>query len=115
FFEGFEFASSLNGHGRDALRGLPGQENIEKDARVWMLINAYRERAHLLSTTNPIRHRRDRHPHLDLEDFGLTNEDIILKFDSAKLFGFEDGTLGDIINHLQDLYCRSIGVEFMHI
>jgi 2-oxoglutarate dehydrogenase E1 component len=115
FFEGFELASSLNGKTKEALVSAIPAQNVEKEVLVWKLINGYRERAHLLSTTNPIKPRRDRHPHLDLEDFGLTKEDLTLKFDSAKVLGFEDATLEDIILHLQKLYCRDIGVEFMHI
>jgi 2-oxoglutarate dehydrogenase E1 component len=117
FFEGFELASTLNGKTKQALSTVSGstEQKVEKEAIVWKLINAYRERAHLLSTTNPLKPRRDRHPHLDLEDFGLTSEDLPSKFDGARLLGLEGGTLEDIINHLQKLYCRNIGVEFMHI
>jgi 2-oxoglutarate dehydrogenase E1 component len=115
FFEGFQLASRLNGQAQAAIKGATAADKVEKEALVWKLINGYRERAHLLSTTNPIKHRRDRHPHLDLEDFGLSEADLPVKFDGARLLGLENGTLDDIIKHLQNLYCRNIGVEFMHI
>jgi 2-oxoglutarate dehydrogenase E1 component len=115
FFEGFEFASNLNGHTREAIRSATAPEGVENEARVWKLINAYRERAHLLSTTNPIKPRRNRHPHLDLADFDLTESDLNTKFDGARLLGMEESTLAEIIDHLQKLYCRNIGIEFMHI
>jgi len=116
FFEGFEFATNLNGNAaKFAATGADTNANVDKEALVWKLIYAYRERAHLLSDTNPIRPRRNRHPHLDLSDFGLTEADLSLKFDAAKLVGLQEGTLQDIINHLHDLYCRTIGMELMHI
>src|ERR1017187_7205851 len=104
FFEGYELAASLNGHAPELLAGTKAPAaDFEKEAIVWKLIYAYRERAHLLSDTNPIRPRRNRHPHLDLSDFGLTEADLPVKFNAAKLVGLEEGTLQDIINHLRQL------------
>jgi len=115
FFDGFEFAVNLNGHASKFSSGETKSADLDKEALVWKLIYAYRERAHLLSDTNPIRQRKNRHPHLDLSDFGLTEADLPIKFNAARLVGLEEGTLQDIINHLQELYCRKIGVELMHI
>lgn len=110
FFEGFELAlTSQNGHAK-----IGGQE-LEKENAVSELIRAYRERGHLLSTTNPIRPRRDRHPSLKIEDFGLTAEDMDRGYDAGALLGMPGATLAQIIDKLQNMYCRNLGVEYMHI
>ena len=58
FFEGFEFAQKGNGHAVDD-KGVQtlGHLDAVKEFGVMSLINAFRNRGHLLSTTNPIRPR----------------------------------------------------------
>lgn len=112
FFKGFEFAAQ-NGNGEVA------HEDVNfstKEFQVLSIIKAYRNRGHLLSTTNPIRQRRDRRPNLNIEDFGLEQSDM----DQTFLSGVETGlkrsaTLREIIDHLHNVYCRNIGFEYHHI
>ena len=111
FFDGFDMA--LNRYGNDVPQN--GNSSFENESKVLKLINAYRERAHLISTTNPIRKRKDRHPHIDLNDFGLTDADLSSKFQAGKEIGLEGATLQDIIAQLQNIYAGDIGVEFMHM
>ena len=74
FFEGFEFGG-MNGHTKPAaVAGV--SSNVERDLSVVSMIIGYRNRGHLLSTTNPIRKRKDRHPHLALEDYQLSAADL---------------------------------------
>ena len=112
FFEGFDLAVSRNGH---AVKST-GTSDYDKESRVLKLITAYRERAHLLSTTNPIRKRKDRHPKLNIEDFGLGEDDLKATFHASKELGAAAGlTLEEIISRLNNIYCKDIGVEYMHI
>lgn len=116
FFKGFEFALSANGHsGNGAALTAPKGELLKKELQVHSLIIGYRNRGHLLSTTNPLRPRRDRKPKLDLEDFGLSEADLETRFVAGNEIGLQDATLRQIIQRLQEIYCRNIGFEFHHI
>ncbi len=119
FFKGFDFAQSNgNGHAQPAAVEGSGTslENAQKEFDVLALVRAYRNRGHLLSTTNPIRQRRDRKPNLNLEDFGLSDADRPLYFQAAVEAGLPGkATLQEIIDHLQRVYCSNIGFEYQHI
>ena len=79
------------------------------------LIHGFRTRGHLLANTNPIRKRKDRAPHLDLDDYDLTEVDMDTVFAAGKEIGFENGTLRQILERLYILYTGNIGVEYAHI
>jgi 2-oxoglutarate dehydrogenase E1 component len=111
FFKGFEFAESS----KIETKGV-GQSLSTKEFQVIALINAYRSRGHLLSTTNPIRQRRDRNPKLHIEDFNLTESDLSSSFSAAAECGLPAHTsLNGIIAHLNRIYCGNIGFEYQHI
>lgn len=119
FFQGFDFANtSYNGHSlteapETAAAQIP--ENLQKEFKVINLIDAYRTRGHLFTKTNPVRERRQHTPTLDLENFGLSEKDLDLTFDSGKMLGIGSVNLRTIIQHLEKIYCDSIGVEYMYI
>ncbi len=76
FFKGVEFAQAQAP--ASAVSSPSAGVNFIKEFKVFRLIDAYRTRGHLISTTNPIRERKNRYPHLDLEDFSLTNADQLV-------------------------------------
>jgi 2-oxoglutarate dehydrogenase E1 component len=106
FFEGFDFAVSSTSNGTSI---------SPKELQVFYLIEEYRRKGHLLSTTNPIRPRIDRKPNLDLSFFGLNNEDLKKSFIAGKTLGLQNPTLENIVAHLQKVYCGSIGVEYHYM
>jgi 2-oxoglutarate dehydrogenase E1 component len=110
FFKGFEFARANYEEGN---REIP--EQVKKEFSVITLINAYRERGHYFTKTNPVRERRQYHPTLDIENFGLTNLDLESEFEAGIEVGLGKAKLKNIIELLKQTYCQSIGVEFMHI
>ncbi len=111
FFRGFDFAHSTNGaNGAAAATAVS-----PKEFQVLSLIKAFRNRGHLLSTTNPIRKRRDRRPNLHLEDFGLSEADLDTTFIAGREAGLGEATLRQIINHMNKVYCGNIGFEYHHI
>lgn len=112
FFKGFEF-SRLNENG--SAEGSADQSSIAREIQVLSLIKAYRNRAHLLSTTNPIRQRRDRLPNLNLGDFNLGDADMDTVFQAGEELGLKQATLRQILDHLHQIYCGSIGYEYHHI
>ncbi|WP_287421278.1 thiamine pyrophosphate-dependent enzyme [Candidatus Brachybacter algidus] len=68
-----------------------------------------------MSTTNPIRNRKNRAPHLDLNDYDLSESDMGQSFMAGNAIGLNNATLAEIINHLKSIYCGHIGFEFAHI
>jgi 2-oxoglutarate dehydrogenase E1 component len=112
FFEGYEL-------GRDP-GGPPGStadaESVRAQAAVIRLVNAYREYGHYLADLDPLRLSPplQTHEFLELAAFDLTDADLDRTFYSPT----EGGgylTLRELISQLRDTYCKTIGVEFMHI
>ncbi|WP_029362848.1 multifunctional oxoglutarate decarboxylase/oxoglutarate dehydrogenase thiamine pyrophosphate-binding subunit/dihydrolipoyllysine-residue succinyltransferase subunit [Brachybacterium squillarum] len=87
----------------------------ERLARVMDLIHSYRVRGHLMADTDPLQYRVRHHPDLDVESYGLTLWDLDRSFPTRGLGGQDEMTLRDILGVLRDSYCRSIGIEYMHI
>ncbi|MBK6330797.1 MAG: 2-oxoglutarate dehydrogenase E1 component [Bacteroidetes bacterium] len=125
FFEGVDFACN-NGfaspskpqHSIDT-NGTSNMQtsgaDMQKEFGVYQLIRAYRKRGHLISTTNPIRKRIDRHAHLELVHFGLSDNDLNTVFAAGRFCGLAATTLGDILAHLQKIYTSTVGVEYTYI
>ena len=123
FFQGFDFAQA--GYGSEEFAAQVVQvasgdlgeisEKMQKEFNVLKLIEGYRTRGHLFTKTNPVRDRRVHGPSLALENFGLSQADLNTVFDAAKIVNMKPSTLADIIKHLDNVYCQSIGVEFMYI
>ena len=117
FFLGFDFAQRV--YGEDALEG--GTQGAAsgamgpKEFRVINLIHAYRPRGHLFTKTNPVRARRDYRPDLSIAHFGLEEADLDTVFEAGSEVGIGPATLRDIIAHLEETYCHSIGIEYMYI
>lgn len=109
FFEGFDFAQT------DFENGGQIPENFQKEFKVINLINGYRNRGHLFTKTNPVRERRKHSPTLDLENFGLEEADLDLVFQAGNEIGMGAATLREIIHHLIETYCQSIGIEYVYM
>ncbi|HET9955186.1 MAG TPA: 2-oxoglutarate dehydrogenase E1 component [Polyangiaceae bacterium] len=83
--------------------------------RLDALIRAYRVRGHMIAKIDPLGLPRPSQPELDPEFYDLYADDLERKFSSRTIFGAETLTLREILNRLRNTYCRSIGVQFMHI
>lgn len=113
FFRGVEFGlANPEAAGDTGAAVQPGA--LTKEFKVYRLIQSYRSRGHLVSTTNPIRERVNRFPRLDIEDHGLTAADLEQPFAIGETLGLKNAKLKDIIAKLKSLYCGNIGVEYMH-
>lgn len=115
FFQGFDFSQNQNGQVSKQLNGVGSTQSHDKEFGVMSIIHGFRDRGHLLSTTNPIMTRRDRKPHLDLADYGLTQADLSQGFQAGGEIGLPNGSLDEIIKHLQSIYTGNIGFEYSHI
>ncbi|HXF57341.1 MAG TPA: multifunctional oxoglutarate decarboxylase/oxoglutarate dehydrogenase thiamine pyrophosphate-binding subunit/dihydrolipoyllysine-residue succinyltransferase subunit, partial [Actinomycetota bacterium] len=89
----------------------------EKQAAVIRLVNMYRVRGHLIADLNPLGPDRVlTHPELDPAFHGLTVWDLDREFHVDDLPGDRPRrTLREILDLLRDSYCRTVGVEYMHI
>ncbi|MFD1294857.1 2-oxoglutarate dehydrogenase E1 component [Lutibacter holmesii] len=117
FFQGYDFANekySLTDEEEETAT-IQVPESVTKEFKVIDLINGYRTRGHLFTKTNPVRTRRQYSPTLDIENFGLSENDLDTVFDAGGLIGCGKNTLKVIIEHLKTVYCDSIGVEYMYI
>ncbi len=110
FFEGFELARETGespGTG-DLPTASPKAANVER------LLYRYRDIGHLLACLDPLTVCPTSHPLLELSQFDLDPADLDLKF-QTRFKGLGNSTLGELVAALKETYCRSIGVEYMHL
>ncbi len=90
-------------------------DEVGKPARVIELIHAYRVRGHLMADTNPLEFEMRKHPDLDIVNHGLTLWDLDREFATGGFGGVPVMKLRDVLGVLRDSYCRTVGIEYMHI
>ncbi|GAA1002580.1 alpha-ketoglutarate decarboxylase [Streptomyces sp. F-3] len=90
-------------------------DDVTKAARVFELIHAYRVRGHVMADTDPLEYKQRKHPDLDITEHGLTLWDLERDFAVGGFAGKTMMKLRDILGVLRDSYCRTVGIEFMHI
>jgi 2-oxoglutarate dehydrogenase E1 component len=88
---------------------------IAKAARVIEVIESYRRNGHLMADTDPLEFKIRNHPDLDILEHGLTLWDLDRKFPVGGFAGEQMMPLRDILGVLRNSYCRTVGVEYMHI
>jgi 2-oxoglutarate dehydrogenase E1 component len=107
FFEGFELGMTQK------------PESAAKVARqqigVVRIIDGYRRLGHALAQLDPLSDPPPSHPLLELSNYGLNEGDLDRSFDTSYFFGLPRATLRQLLRALRDTYCRTIGVEYMHI
>ncbi|MBV8691648.1 MAG: multifunctional oxoglutarate decarboxylase/oxoglutarate dehydrogenase thiamine pyrophosphate-binding subunit/dihydrolipoyllysine-residue succinyltransferase subunit [Actinobacteria bacterium] len=90
--------------------------NLQKQIHVQTLINMYRVRGHLIADLDPLAVKEPHtHAELDPATYGLTLWDLDREYLTDGLGGRDVMRLGDILGILRDAYCRTVGVEYMHI
>ena len=117
FFQGYDFGSENYGSEGETVESVSTQipEQVQKEFQVVRLIDGYRMRGHLFTKTNPVRDRRTYSPTLEIENFGLSANDLDTVFTAGEILGIGTKTLREIIVHLNKTYCSSIGVEYMYL
>ena len=88
---------------------------IDKNARVIELIDAYRTNGHLMADTDPLEFKVRTHPDLDIIQHGLTLWDLDRVFPVGGFAGEATMSLRDILGVLRSSYCRTVGIEYKHI
>ncbi len=110
FFKGFEFCDSGG-----KKEGACSEETLLAQSRADALIYRYRDMGHLLSCLDPLTACPTDHPLLNISAFDLSQSDWETEFYRPALLGEGKAPLKEIVKALKETYCRSVGVEFMHI
>jgi 2-oxoglutarate dehydrogenase E1 component len=107
FFQGFDLASCP----RDCVSG----DRAQDQSHLASLIYNYRDQGHRLARVNPLIDTPAQHPALALEAFGFDDADLDRVFDTGHAHLPQRASLREILSFLQETYCGSIGVEYLHI
>jgi len=83
--------------------------------RVIQLVRNYRVRGHNIAALDPLGLPRPMPPELELSFYGFTEEEMDCVIQGEPLQCEGPLTVRQILRRLQDTYCRSIGVQYMHI
>ena len=86
-----------------------------KNTRIQEYINAFRVRGHLIADTDPLEYVQRWHPDLDIRSYGLSLWDLDRTFKTGGFGGRVKAKFRNMLGILRDSYCRTIGVEYMHI
>ncbi|MHA7285080.1 multifunctional oxoglutarate decarboxylase/oxoglutarate dehydrogenase thiamine pyrophosphate-binding subunit/dihydrolipoyllysine-residue succinyltransferase subunit [Arthrobacter sp. MDT3-44] len=90
-------------------------DEINKVARIQQLIHAYRVRGHLMADTNPLEYVQRKHADLDIRTHGLTLWDLDREWPTGGFGGQPMLKFRDMLGVLRDAYCRTTGIEYMHL
>ncbi len=125
FFEGFDFAvNSQVATGETSASVLQTNEVRISDEKeidwmreisIYRMILGFRNKGHLIASTNPIRKRKDRGANLALSFFGFSEADLDKEFNAGNLIGLGKTNLRNIVAHLEKTYANHVGIEFKYI
>ena len=90
-------------------------DDRSKAARIQELINAYRTSGHLMADVDPLEYKQRTHADLDIRNHGLSLWDLDRTYKTGGFGGKSKMQFRDIYKILRDSYCRTVGVEYMHI
>lgn len=86
-----------------------------KPASIAELIHSYRSRGHLMADVDPLSSRPRKHSDLDVQTHGLTLWDLDRVYSTGGFGGRERWKMREVLGRLRDAYCRTTGLEYMHI
>ena len=108
-YESVEWRRDVNPVDREA-------SMLDKQIHVQQLVNNHRVRGHLIADLDPLSSEEPYlHPELDPATYGLTIWDLDREFFTGGIAGRTRMKLDDMLHVLRDAYCRTIGIEYMHI
>lgn len=109
FFEGFAFGLERE------QTSTCDEQALTRQAKVEALVHRYRDMGHLLACMDPLTACPISHPLLEPSSFGLSETDIDQPARFAVALFSGTASVRDLIQALRDTYCRTIGVEYMHL
>ena len=93
----------------------PDRRKATMSGRVYALLTAYRFLGHLCADIDPLGVPRDRPRELDPGTYSFSPEDLDREFPTVDIQGPDVQTLREVIDAMEETYCRAIGVEFRNI
>ncbi len=89
---------------------------MHKQMQISMLVRVHRVRGHLIADIDPLRWKKPELPkELDPSTYGITIWDLEREFLTGGVAGSTKMKLDELLGVLRDAYCRTIGIEYMHI
>ena len=118
FFEGFHLgneggASPLPEQSSSSVNS--GDSGIEKHARLYGAIYAYRDIGHTQGTFDPLQLDLEANPRLSLERLGFEASDLAEIHFTGNYLGGTHMSIGEVFERLKRTYCGNVGVEYLHI
>jgi 2-oxoglutarate dehydrogenase E1 component len=108
FFEGFSLGLTQS--------STVGSQERGSHVPIVRLIFAYRNLGHFIAHLDPLSEPRTGHPLLELSEFDLSEADLPRVVDTTPFLGnLGHAPLATLLEALRETYCRTIGVEYMHI
>jgi 2-oxoglutarate dehydrogenase E1 component len=111
FFQGFELASARESE----VVLVCDEDQVSRQSQVVALTHRYRDLGHLLACLDPLAACPTDHPLLNPAAFNLTDDDLEREFYTQLFPGKNLVVLSEILKALKETYCRSVGVEYMHL
>ena len=118
FFEGFHLGSE-NGSGAAPAETVPSvnasDSGIEKHARLYGAIYAFRDIGHTQGTFDPLESEIKENPRLSLKRLGFDTSDMSEIHFTGNYLGGVRMSVGEVFERLKKTYCGNVGVEYLHI
>ena len=121
FFEGFHLgadqsvAVSLNEQNESNQSAKVDENSIEKHARLYGAIYAFRDIGHTQGTFDPLNDKVTENPRLSFQRLGLEQSDLNEIHFTGNYLGGVRMSIGEIIDRLKKTYCGNVGVEYLHL
>jgi 2-oxoglutarate dehydrogenase E1 component len=122
FFEGFELALESgpviapSASATAANRNMADfDEYARKQARFSGAVYAYRSIGHTQAHIDPLSDAPAPNPRLSLQRLGFDEADLDTEFDTGNYLGGRKMTVRELIARMQETYCGTMGVEYLHI
>ena len=109
FFEGFELGSLLQ------KAPSVGSSDGVWQSKVDQLVQSYWSVGHTKAHLNPLAAQAPEAPLLTLEALGFESKDLQRTVSTPLFQGGKSLSLRELIEGLENIYCRHIGIEFAHI
>ncbi len=111
YFEGFELGKNF-----DVKNVSSNSDKIDdKQAKFLGMVYAYRALGHTIAKFNPLIDEPQKNPRLTLERLGFSENDFQSVYNTGNYLGGIDLSVKELIDGMEETYCQSIGIEYLHI
>ena len=112
FFEGFELGTNIHITSENHEKVI---SDDDKQARFLGLVYAYRAIGHTMAKFNPLIDQPKQNPRLSLDRLGFSESDLDRVYNTGNYLNGIDLSVRDLISGMEQTYCNTIGIEYLHI